>query len=86
MTSLTLPTYEHYKESGVEWLGRIPAHWEIVKAKRLFKNVSEKGFKDEQLLSATKDKGIIPRDQLEQRVVMPTGQNAVTINTGCPHG
>jgi len=28
--------YEVYKDSGVEWLGQIPEHWEISKFKRLF--------------------------------------------------
>ena len=25
----TLPPYPEYKDSGIEWLGRIPAHWEV---------------------------------------------------------
>lgn len=25
--------YEQYKPSGVEWLGEVPRHWEIEKAK-----------------------------------------------------
>ena len=25
--------YEHYKNSGVEWLGEIPEHWEVKKLK-----------------------------------------------------
>ena len=24
------PKYDQYKDSGVEWLGEIPAHWEVV--------------------------------------------------------
>ena len=28
--------YESYKDSGVEWLGEIPSHWEIKKLKHLF--------------------------------------------------
>lgn len=27
--------YQHYKDSCVEWLGKIPAHWEIMPLKRL---------------------------------------------------
>ena len=23
------PRYEKYKDSGVEWLGKIPSHWEV---------------------------------------------------------
>lgn len=28
--------YSEYKDSGVEWLGEVPNHWEIAKFKRLF--------------------------------------------------
>ncbi|QLI82649.1 restriction endonuclease subunit S [Chitinibacter fontanus] len=66
--------YELYKPSGVEWLGEIPSHWEVVRAKRIFCEVSEKGHPNAELLSVTQDKGVIPRDQLDQRVVMPLGQ------------
>lgn len=27
--------YEEYKDSGVEWLGKVPSHWDIVKIKHL---------------------------------------------------
>jgi type I restriction enzyme, S subunit len=27
--------YEEYKESGIEWLGEVPAHWEVKKLKRI---------------------------------------------------
>ncbi len=30
MNSTTIPTYDRYKDSGVEWLGKIPAHWEVL--------------------------------------------------------
>jgi type I restriction enzyme S subunit len=70
----TFPKYERYKDSGVEWLGVVPEHWESMRAKHIFRNVSEKGFPNEPLLSATQDQGVVPRDQREQRVVMPIGQ------------
>ncbi len=41
-------------------------------AGEIFKSVSVKGFMNEELLSATQDKGIIPRSLLEGRVTMPT--------------
>lgn len=31
-----MKTYSTYKNSGVEWLGEIPKHWEISKFKRIF--------------------------------------------------
>ncbi|WP_332776495.1 restriction endonuclease subunit S [Polaromonas sp.] len=30
---MSLPRYEKYKESGVEWLGEIPSHWEVKRLK-----------------------------------------------------
>ena len=70
----SFPRYESYKESGVEWIGEIPSHWETVRAKRIFRTVSDKGYPDAPLLSATQDQGVVPRDLVEQRVVMPSGQ------------
>ncbi len=31
---MSLPRYEQYKDSGVEWLGEVPAHWAVVTVKR----------------------------------------------------
>ena len=28
--------YEEYKDSGVEWLGEIPSHWEVMKCSNIF--------------------------------------------------
>jgi type I restriction enzyme, S subunit len=38
--------YEKYKDSGIEWLGEIPEHWECVKFKRLAKIKNGKDQKD----------------------------------------
>jgi type I restriction enzyme S subunit len=32
---MSLPRYPQYKPSGVEWLGEIPAHWEVISIKWL---------------------------------------------------
>lgn len=48
--------------------------WQMTKAGSLFKNVSNKGFENEKLLSATQENGVIPRDMLEGRVTMPSGE------------
>jgi type I restriction enzyme S subunit len=32
---VSFPRYPEYKDSGVEWLGEVPAHWEVVPMKRL---------------------------------------------------
>jgi type I restriction enzyme S subunit len=43
--------YDSYKESGIEWIGATPAHWEVKKLKHLFdiipSNVDKKSKEDE---------------------------------------
>ena len=53
--------YERYKDSGVKWIGEIPEHWEISCLRRILKKYSVKGYADKQLLSVTREKGVILR-------------------------
>ncbi|QPH83650.1 restriction endonuclease subunit S [Campylobacter concisus] len=56
--------YDSYKNSGVEWLGEIPSHWEILANKYIFKlkrNLVGKRSNKYVLLSLTLD-GIVERD------------------------
>lgn len=39
--SAGLPVYAKMKDSGVEWLGRVPAHWSVERLKRSLRNVVE---------------------------------------------
>lgn len=50
------------KESGVAWLGEIPAHWEMKKLRSLLTPVSLRDRSDLPLLSVVREKGIILRD------------------------
>lgn len=34
---MSFPRYERYKDSGVEWLGEVPAHWEVWKLPHAFR-------------------------------------------------
>lgn len=53
------------KDSGVEWLGEVPAGWELHRAKRLFRLTNDKGNGDLTLLAATQKHGMWPQDRLE---------------------
>ena len=33
---MSFPRYPEYKDSGVEWLGEVPAHWTVTKFSRHF--------------------------------------------------
>lgn len=62
--------YSEYKDSGVQWLGEIPSHWELLKMKYAFKERSEKNHPNEEPLCATQSRGVIPQSLYEGRVVV----------------
>lgn len=39
---MSLPRYPEYKDSGVEWLGEVPAHWNVKSVKRCVRLLTEK--------------------------------------------
>lgn len=59
--------------TGKKRLKGFDGEWKKVGAGELFKSISIKGFENEELLSATQDRGIIPRTMLDGRVTMPDG-------------
>ena len=64
------------KDSGVEWIGQIPEHWEIIRSKFLFTQRKENSRKDDVQLSATQAYGVIPQEEYEKR----TGKSVVKIS------
>jgi type I restriction enzyme S subunit len=54
------------KDSRVEWLGRIPEHWETERAKRLFRERDERSKQgEEELLTVSHLTGVTPRSEKE---------------------
>lgn len=58
--------YPEYKESGVEWLGRIPSDWKILSAKRMFQSVRIPAYKSDEQLAASQKHGVIPQSLMMQ--------------------
>ena len=56
--------YPKMKNSGIEWLGVVPKHWEVLPNRALFAEVKERGHPEEQMLSVTIIKGVIPQRTL----------------------
>ena len=54
--------YPAYKPSGVEWLGDMPAHWEMVRNGRLFVQRNEVGFPELPILEVSLKTGVRIRD------------------------
>lgn len=54
-----LKPYPAMKESGFEWLGRIPVHWGVLPNRALFDEVKDRDYPNEQMLSVTIKNGVI---------------------------
>jgi type I restriction enzyme S subunit len=59
---MSLPKYPEYKPSGVEWLGDVPAHWEIFRMASLFRDVNEPGNDDLPVLSVSIHDGVSDKE------------------------
>jgi type I restriction enzyme S subunit len=73
LDKVKIEKYSAYKDSGAEWMGEIPNHWNSIRMKHLFRDVSIKNKSDAELLSVTQDQGVVPRTWVENRMVMPSG-------------
>ncbi|TVM17096.1 restriction endonuclease subunit S [Oceanidesulfovibrio indonesiensis] len=58
--------YPEYKDSGVEWLGKVPTHWELVRNIGLFEERNEKGSPDAELLAVTILYGVLKQSDLAE--------------------
>lgn len=65
------------KDSGLEWLGHIPAHWGTSKSQWLFSLRKDRAFPDDEQLTASQQYGIVyQKDYMEQ------GARVVQVITG----
>ena len=63
-----LKPYPAYKDSGVPWLGEVPAHWEMSTVRRLFRAVTRKDIRgDEPKMSMSRHLGLVRSSELGSR-------------------
>jgi len=70
-----MQSYSKYKESGIEWLGKIPSDWNIVPFKKIFKRSNEKVENTPSLdlaLSVSGYRGVEPRNIDSMEGQMPS--------------
>ena len=60
--------YPAYKDSGVEWLGKVPEHWEMRRSKRVFSQRNERVRPGDVQLSATQAYGVIAQADYEAKI------------------
>ena len=58
------------KDSGIDWIGQIPAHWDIVPLKRLFRERNDRSTTGaETLLSLRMNEGLVPHDDVSDKAI-----------------
>jgi type I restriction enzyme S subunit len=53
--------YPKYKETGLNWLGQVPASWDVVPLWTLYSRGKSTDFPEEELLSVYRDHGVVPK-------------------------
>lgn len=57
-----LKPYPVMKPSGLPWLGMVPEHWEITRAKNVFRCIDVRSSTgEEELLTVSSERGVVPR-------------------------
>lgn len=63
------------KDSGIDWIGEIPEHWEIKPLFAIVTNKSDKNHPDYEILSVYREYGVIPKDSRDDN------HNATSLDT-----
>ena len=60
------------RDSGIPWLGKIPAHWEIKRGKWFFIERDERSIEGEEaLLSLRMERGLVPHNEVSEKRTRP---------------
>ena len=70
-----------FKDSGIEWIGRIPKEWKVLRAKSMFLQRNSKGNSTSVLLSATQKQGMLPQEMIEGVVQVNINTDLQTFKT-----
>ena len=59
--------YARYRDSGVDWIGKIPEHWEVNRHLGLFDERKDTNHSDMELLSVTIERGVIKQSEVKTK-------------------
>lgn len=75
MIDASFPKYKRYKDSGIEWLGDVPKHWEVQSLRAIAGLYVEKNQPDLPVLSVYREYGVILKDSRDDN------HNATSLDT-----
>lgn len=64
---MSLPRYPEYKDSGVEWMRDIPAHWSVAQSRRMFRVRSEPAKSNDEMLTASQKYVVLPQTEFMRK-------------------
>ena len=65
---MELKKYDNYKDSGIEWIGEIPEHWEVKRVKHLLDERTERSKDGEEpLLMMSQIHGLVVRSDFHSK-------------------
>ena len=70
-----LKSYPAMKNSGVEWLDRVPRHWDVAPLCSIAKTKSITGRQDRELLSVYLDRGVIRFSDVKEKRTNVTSED-----------
>ena len=71
------------KDSGIDWIGQIPAHWEVKRNKHMFVEINQRSAKGtEQHLSMSQKLGLVPANLVEKSLVSDSYEGAKLVQPG----
>ena len=70
--------YKECKDSGVEWLGMIPLHWNVVQSRRIFAQRKGRALPEDEQLTASQKYGVI----YQKKFMELENQRVVQVITG----
>ena len=64
-----MKSYLEYRNSGIEWIGKIPKHWQILRNFAIFLDRSDRGHPHLPPFSVTQRVGVIPQEYGSDQIV-----------------
>jgi len=75
--------YPAYRSSGVDWLGQVPSHWEVLRTKLVFREVDVRSVAGEEThLSMSQSLGLVPSDQVQSTLTSESYAGGKLCETG----
>jgi type I restriction enzyme S subunit len=71
------------KDSGVDWIGEIPAHWDVKRNKNIFSDINQRSVGGlEQHLSMSQKLGLVPSNMVEKSLESESYEGAKLVQQG----